>query len=231
MIMLALTNLVGFAGGVSEPLTSITQALSATQANSSTITAPVGIQPNDLIVMFDAAFNPFASGPPTNVTPSGFDSIFSTNDGTSFSINASCKLASGSEGGTAITGMASGEMAKLIYVFRGNNPAVAKLVGDVGSQITSGNPTAQTITAASGVAPLVVLGFYGSSNLISPRTFTVGGVGAKDNEINAFDDGSFGDCDAWIAYKIYNSAPADAVVDMDDEGTINGLGSCYIQLS
>jgi hypothetical protein len=209
-------------------LTSITQVLSAISATT-TITAPSGIQAGDLIVLLDVSCG---YSLPTAVVPTGFTQIININDTTDVAAVASYKIAVGTEGGTSITGMA-GTTSKVMYVFRGNKAAAAATVGDVGNQWTSGNPTAQTITAASGTPPLVVFGFYSSaqSGTVNPRTFTVGGVGAKDAELQSFADGAYLDCDTWIAYKIYNLAPADAVVDMDDEGDNNFLGSCYIQLA
>jgi hypothetical protein len=120
----------------------------------------------------------------------------------------------------------------VMLVFRGNTPANSITVLDVGSEITTGNPAAQTVTAASGVPPFVVIGAYGCgpSGLVNPRTFTVGGSPAKDGELNAFADGAYTDTDAWLAWKIYNASPADVVVDMDDEST-NALISAYFQMA
>lgn len=214
-------------------LTQITQVLSATSNESATITAPVGIQAGDLLVMLDYAG---ALGPlPTEVIPTGFTSIASITTGTQRFI-ASYKLADGTEGGTSITGMnpstLDGNATKIMAVFRGNIPATLITLVDVGSEITTGNPAAQTVTAATGVAPLVVIGAYGCgpSGLVNPRTFTVGGSPAKDGELNAFADGAYSDVDAWLAWKIYNASPADVVVDMDDEST-NALVSAYLQMS
>jgi hypothetical protein len=217
------------------PLTSITQVLSATSNNSATITAPSGIQAGDLIVMLDAASAD--SSPPTAVVPTGFTSIFNVTDAANYRIIASYKKADGTEGGASITGMVgsgfTNTSAKSILVFRGNAPATTITVGDIGSQLTTGNPTAQTITASSGVAPLIVFGFYVAflaGSLVNPRTFTVSGSAAKDGEIQSLRDGSLNDADTWQAWKIYNTSPADVVVDMDDEGD-NFLGSCYIQMA
>ena len=71
----------------------------------------------------------------------------------------------------------------------------------------------------------MVPGGYGCANgTVNPRTFTVGGSAAKDGETQA----TGGSADNWLAYKIYNSSPADVVIDQDDEGDNNALVSCYI---
>ena len=35
----------------------------------------------------------------------------------------------------------------------------------------------------------------------------------------------------YLAYKVYNSSPANVSVDMDDEGDGNTLQSCYIEVA
>jgi len=92
------------------------------------------------------------------------------------------------------------------------------------SEFTSGNPAAQTVNASGGAPPLIVLGCYVAAiNAVNPRTFNP----AKDGEIQA--TAVDGPEDLWLAYKIYNSSPADVAIDMDDEGLFNALVSCYIQ--
>lgn len=230
--MFKVNQLNGFGFG-KRAVTTITQVLSATSTNSANITAPVGIAAGDLIVMYDCATSD--SGP-ASVVPTGFTQIYDSGiSGSNGKAITSYKIAAGTEGGTTITGMvgagALSSSAKAIYVFRGDNPIAVITALDVDNTNTTGNPGAQTITSATGVVPLVVLGFYvvTGNTLVNPRTFTVGGIAAKDGEVNASYNGPLIDTDLWIAYKIYNSAPADVVVDMDDEGADNFLGSCYLQ--
>lgn len=216
-------------------LTSITQVLSATSTGT-TITAPVGILAGDLIVLCDS----IAGGTlDAGVVPTNFTPIANVIVTDVIRQITSYKLAIGTEGGTSITGSPEGvygATAKVMLVFRGNKAASALTLGDVGSQATSGNPTAQTITSATGVAPLVVFGFYScavaGTPAVNPRTFTVAGSAAKDGELEQLDTSGFTmDTDCWIAWKIYNTAPADVVVDMDDEGDGNALASCYLQMA
>ena len=114
--------------------------------------------------------------------------------------------------------------AKALYQFRGNTPITSVNIVDLETQSTDVNPSAHTVGASAGSAPLIVLAGYDSSAPIDPRTFTVGGSAAKDGEIN-------NSTIYYLAYKIYNASPADVVVDMDDEGTGNTLHTFYLACS
>lgn len=121
----------------------------------------------------------------------------------------------------------SSDNAKALYIFRGNIAATTLTPSTWNQATNAGDPPAQTVLSASGIAPLVVFGCYGANSTISTRTFTVGGVGAKDGEIQGGDNTN----GCWLAYKIYNSAPADVVVDMPNSGGANLLESGYIQMA
>jgi hypothetical protein len=201
-------------------MATISQVASATSA-ATTVTGPASIIAGDLLVLLDMAFNATL---PASTVPSGFTIIWDQNDTVSQRTIMSYKIATGAEASASLTGMAGSALVnKQLYVFRGDSAIAAVSVLDVDSQFTSGNPTAQTITSGSGVAPLVVLAGYSADTAINPRTFTVGGVAAKDGEL------AHGVL-AYLAYKIYNAAPANVVIDMDDEGGSNNLGGCYIQV-
>lgn len=172
------------------------------------------------------------SSTPAAVTPTGFTAAITSVNATGIRLCASYKLAVGTEGGTSVTGMAGNggyAAVKVCYVFRGNVAATSVTLGDPGSQGTNNDPSSQVVTVSGGVPPLVVLGFYtaqpGGSGLVNPRTFST----TKDGEIEGISDGT-DDGDLWMAYKIYNSSPADTTIDMADEGS-NCLGSCYIEMS
>jgi hypothetical protein len=164
---------------------------------------------------------------PTAVVPSGFTNIINSGlasgDDTLRQI-ASYKIAVGNEGGTSLTGMSAAFalVRKELAVFRGNNPAVSVNISTPGAQISNTNPTAQTVLAGAGAAPLIVFGCYGSHSVggIDPRTFTP----AADAEITAASD-------AWLAWKIYNASPANVSIDMDDEGLLNTLQSFFVELT
>lgn len=206
--------------------TSISQQSSATSTNSATITAPSGIQAGDLLVLLDSVWNNFAA-PPASSVPTGFTSIVTATLGAAFSarMTLSYKKADGTESSASLTGMTgSGGAAKVLYTFRGNTPINDVNVSATGSEATDGNPVAQTISASGGTPPLVAIAGYSSSAAVDPRTFTVGGVGAKDGELEAAGTSIF----TWLAYKLYNASPANISVDMDDEGSSNIILSVYL---
>jgi hypothetical protein len=201
-----------------------------TSVNSATITGSASIVAGDVLVLLDSVWNSGAL-PPASSVPTGFTQITTAAgvavDRTRMTI--SFKLATGAEASASITGMTgSGGAAKVLSVFRGAPVVSAISAFDPGQEHTTGNPTAQTITAGGGVAPLLVIGAYSGELAVNPRTFTVGGSAAKDGETQA-SGGTF--INSWLAYKIYNASPADVVVDMDDEGSDNTLESCYLQVS
>lgn len=209
-------------GGGAAALTSITQVLSAT-STSSTINFPGGIQSGDLIVLIDRGFQA-STTPPADVTPTGFTRVGSSltlaSGLASVRQNAWYKKADGTESG-ALTGLnADFANDKVMIVFRGNTPASTLTLGGSGAEITDGNPAAQNCPASGGLAPLVVLGAYGSSGAVNPRTFST----TKDGEVNS-------STSLYLAWKIYNSSPANSSIDMDDEGNLNTLQSFYIQMA
>jgi hypothetical protein len=210
-------------------LTTLSQVASASSTGE-TITGPAGIQAGDLLVLWDVA-NGLGATLPTTVVPTDFDIIVNVPGGEGESRGIlSAKIADGSEASASLTGMnGAANNRKALYVFRGNIPIAAYMTQDVGSQQTDGNPAAQTVNASGGAVPLIVLGGYATrptGGSVNPRTFTVGGVGAKDGEVSAG-----ASTELWLAYKLYNASPADVVVDMDDEGQRNFLVSCYIECS
>lgn len=194
-------------------------------SSTTTILAPASIAAGDLLVLWDySRGNPA----PTDVVPTNFTRI-TTNAFTLAGDHravASYKIADGTEDGATITGMAVGASGgyKAMYQFRASRAITAvSISAAVGQESTTGNPAAQTVSAAGGTPPLIVFGCYGTSGTVDPRTFTVSGSAAKDGEITPH-------VRCYLAYKIYNTSPADVVVDMDDEGS-NGLGSFYLALT
>jgi hypothetical protein len=176
-------------------------------------------------VLIDSVWNTGAA-PPSSSVPTNFLQIATASLGGSASTRTtvSAKIATGTEASTAITGMSgTGGAAKALAVFRCDSIITSGIVGDIGSEATSGDPAAQVITASLGTPPLVVLGFYSSFTAIDPRSMTP----AKDGEIQATGNS----IDSYIAWKTYNAAPEDVTIDMDDEGLDNILISCFIQVS
>lgn len=191
---------------------------SSAVASAANLTAPAGIIAGDLLVFLD-----YAAGPtiPTSAVPSGFTSDVDIAQSASGRVILSHKIAVGTEGGTSIHGMTSSSYRKIMGVFRPNATITTATAGSPVSQTTDADPSSQNIAASGGVAPLVALCGYVSTGTIATRTMSP----AKDGEIDV------GDQITYLAYKIYNSSPADVSVDMPDAGSRNTLVSCYVACS
>jgi hypothetical protein len=202
------------AAGRRSQLTTLTKVADAT-STASTITGPAGIQAGDLLVLWDWAG---AAGTPAETVPSGF-SILAGASIANFRCILSYKIATGAEASAALTGMAGLAVNKALIVVRGNRAISSVTAGSAAAELTDGSPSSQSVTASGGTPPLVVVGGYatGSGATVSPRTFST----TKDGEVNPNNS-------LWLAWKIYNSSPADTSIDMDDEGSANGLASGYL---
>jgi hypothetical protein len=214
-----------FPGGAaaSNRLTTIVKQAHSTEVADNTITAPADIIAGDLLILMDATAGSY--GAPTLVTPSGWTNIVNITTGKG-RMAVHRKIADGSEASSNIVTMGGAYdvlFNKILVVYRGNIPATSQTTSTPNTQATTGDPGAQTVSASGGVAPLVVIGCYASDGTVDPRTFTQGGSPAKDGEAN-------GNTSGYQAWKIFNTAPADIVVDMQDEGT-NFLASFYVSLS
>jgi hypothetical protein len=202
----------------------LTQVLSAT-STASTITWPATLAAGDLAVMFDSGNS--EGPPPTTVVPSGFTSIINTTDGSFGRMICSYKILTGSESGS-LTGMNAADNRKAMVIFRGSRAIIRVTVADTAGQLGVGiDPAAQTVNASGQATPLIVFGAYASANNgtpIDPRTFTVGGAAAKDGEVNPNQY-------HYLAWKIYDTSPADVVVDQQNENGFDGLQSFYLQIA
>lgn len=191
-------------------------------STSQNFTIPAATQVGDVIVMVQASANNSAPEP-TNVVPTGFTQIF-TQFLDASRWTASYRIAQTGDAGATATGMNGAQFDEgVMMVFRPDVPASAVEALSIASPVwIAGNPPAQVVTSSAGPAPLVVLGFYEElgGGTVNPRTMSP----AKDGEANAA-------ASCYLAYKIYNSAPADVTVDMDDEGIANVLASFYLAVS
>lgn len=186
-------------------------------STAATITAPATINAGDILVLAD---NAIGTVTPSTVVPTGFTSVVNTNDGIMRQI-VSYKIADGTEDGGTITGMNGNQFnAKALLQFRPDTAASSLALSTPNAQVTDANPTAQNVAASGGAVPLIVFAAYCSGGAVSPRTFSP----AKDGEVTP-------DTFLYLAYKIYNSAPANVSVDMDDEGNSNMLQSFYASIA
>ncbi|MFA5387038.1 MAG: hypothetical protein WC322_01425 [Candidatus Paceibacterota bacterium] len=226
--MLRINQLIGFGGrqAATPSVATLSYIDSTGSSFSSTITAPAAINAGDLLILVDSGRNTVAT--PAEVIPSGFTKFDEYVDaGLFYRVTWSYKIADGTEDGATLTGMlAIATISKICYQFRGNVSITGISQFSKVVQFTSSDPTAQVVTASGGAVPLIVLVYYNSTGNISPRTFSP----AKDGEENDNNDTGVVS-NAWLAYKIYNSSPADVTVDMDDEGDRNLIYSFYLQVT
>jgi hypothetical protein len=211
---------------------------SATSQDSATITGPADIIAGDLLVLSDVSMR--VSSNPTTVVPSDFDieqnAVADVGFGMRLRHILSSKIATGAEASASLTGMGHNAKSKILFVFRPDNPITSKTGASGGGVVSTGNPSSQNVAAASGTPPLVVIGGYAcisepfvEAGIIDPRTFSP----AKTAEVQIqYSDGAEEvEIDHWLAYRIYNTGPADTSIDMDDEDEGNSLVSRHIQVS
>jgi len=201
-------------GGVFTTLSLRTSATST----AATITVPASVVAGDILVLADRSRNNSNGSAPTKVVPSDFTEV-ADNLRNETRLITSYKLADGSEAGNSLAGMNENVNTKALYVFSGDAAIASLALKSVASEDTNGTPATQTVTSGSGAAPLVVMGAYGTFNgAIDPRGFSP----AKDGEISPAQE-------LYLAYKIYNSSPANVDVSMGDEGFRNMLHSWYLE--
>jgi hypothetical protein len=214
--MLMVTQLAGFDAGF-RTLSTLSQVLSATSA-ASTITLPGGILASDLIVLLDYATN--SSGLPTSVTPVGFTNLTNTpQTGGIRRVMVSAKIADGTEGGTSITGMnGTSQNRKGCLIFRGDAPPATVTGGGGTFEFTLNAPTNQAQNVSGFAVPVVVLAMYASTGSVTTRGMSP----AKDGEISQVSN------QWYLAWKIYNTSPANTTISQSDDGS-NGMFSSFFQ--
>lgn len=205
-----------FKAGPTLALTFVAVSTSATN----TVTSPSGIQAGDLIVIFDTAYN--GSSQPGTVIPSGFTNgkLYTGLNGRYFKSLISHKIAVGNESSTVFSGMNSTSEVKCCWVFRPSQPIVSVTYAPTwGEETTSANPNPQSTTDAANQSggSLLIVG-AGQALDVDPVFVT---------ESPAFDgtnvSGTGSTIHGRFGRKIYNDSPQDHTIDMNDQGTFNGL--------
>lgn len=209
--MLQMTQLGGFgaSGSVVRTLTFVDSAVSS----GASITIPAAAQENDIAFLADAS-----QLGEDNLIPSGFTSLANASSESSLRLRTSYRVLGAAPGGTSATGM-DGDFTdqKIMLVFRPNQPASSIAIPTWGAEATQNNPSAQTVSASGQTQPLVVIGAAATSG--SPAFSTAS---------PAF-DGTVTQGLLIVGYKVYNTAPSDHTIDMNDLGSRNVLESGYIR--
>jgi hypothetical protein len=217
--MLQVNQLTGFGGGPA-PITSLAFQTSA-DSDTQTITCPT-VSPGDVGVLLDGAVN--ASGTPTNVIPSGFTQLQTSNIDFART-TMSYKVFDGSEDGSSLTGMnGNASNAKVLLVFRPNGVVTSVGVSTFLQETTNGNPASQVIAASGQAAPLIRLAGAAVGSNSTPPPFAAGTFDATVTKAGGFSALRAG-------YTVQNSSPSDDTVDLGDNGNGNCLMSGWMNFT
>jgi UDP-N-acetylglucosamine transferase subunit ALG13 len=187
-------------------------------SSTSTITVPAGVRPGDYIILLDYADD--SAAVPASTRPSGFGSIFTATNATTFTrVNYSDRIiVSESYAGTVLTGMTGNTaIQKFLLVFRGTAGYCEFVDDNNNSQLeTTSAPTTQTVTDSSLDAyvdgiPITFAFFKGSSGITSTSQLTFSGATFIQGTSNIY----------YCGYKIYNQATTSVndSISMQDRGT------------
>lgn len=211
--MLKATQLIGF-GARSAPVLSLAffDYLGHESDGIANLSLPAGAQAGDLAV---ASVQTFGG---SLVTPSGWTLLYSNTSVRE--ARGACKILDGTETTANFNSGSTTFTDGGVAIFRPSRVLASLSAAGWQSQGTSANPTAQTVTSGSGIAPLVVIGFAHTA---------AGSVTGFSTQSPAFDDVLSNNPEFFLGYKIYNSNPVNHSVDMDDGGSNNVLASGYIQ--
>lgn len=138
------------------------------------------------------------------------------------------KIAVGNEGGDEIavplntSGSPEEDIknnAAVALVFRGTRPivSVGAAQGEVFPGMTSGNPSATTISSGAGAGPLIAFGLFGAQGTFSPT------MSPKDGQLR------LGSAQEYVTWKFMQD-PANVTIDMPDASGASQLGGFYLEL-
>lgn len=215
-----ITPIVFFADDGGDPieLTLIGQA----NANSATVTLPVGSTTGDLTIFLQGIRNE-----PGNLSlglPSGYERMASIAPGSNDMASQACyKVLTGGET-NIVTGSTGGTgIATFVLVYRPSRPISSVTYSTWLTTRSGGNPAAQVIAMAGQDVPIVGLALGAAEG--GSWNFTTNSPPFDDTPTR-----SAGSQYSRMGYKLYNSSPADHTVDYDDEGANNTLISGWIRV-
>lgn len=198
--------------------------VASAQGNAASITIPATARGGDIAVLFDYSAN--SGAPVTFATPSGFTTIATSAEAGTFIVGiASFKILSNTDPSTSVTGMTNDFRSKVMMVFRPVGRISGISVPTWSAETTSGNPSSQSVLASGLRAPALVFGMAGSN--VNTIPFSTASPAFDDEIFQLLVSTSGG---MRVGYKIYNSAPADHTVDMNDLGNDNTLVSGLIRV-
>lgn len=174
---------------------------------TASVTCPTTV-PGDILVAILWGGN----GPPGDTVPSGFTKAATQTDANR-RITLCARICDGTEGGSTISGFngSSFSQVHLTHLRLDHAPSGGTITGGQASSITSGNPSAIQVAAASPARPTLALAAYLSSGAVDPRTFTPTKDGERPFATNVI----------YIAWKLIPLGGTAVDIDMDDEGDPN----------
>lgn len=204
--------MAGAGGGIS--LTFLASAVSS----SGSITIPAAAQAGDWAILFDAAGD---TGTVPTAVPSGWTSLANTAASVVRMITSYRKLT----GGGSVTGMSGAvQQRKIMLVFRPSTSIVTNVASTWNAEVTTGEPTLQTVSASGVAAPLIVFAFA-AADISSAPVFTT----ETPSMTNLTRTGS--NFSTRVGYTIYNSSPSNQSIDIADAAGIQGLQSGYVRFT
>lgn len=194
--------------------------------NSHLIDVPSFVRDGDFVLMLDTATG---ASTPSTVVVSGWTShsnITGTGAGVDANIRSilSSKLFTSADTGTTLTGMNGSEIErKIMWILRPTRKIISYTVTVAGHQITSGNPTAQTVDATSARAPALTFGLAASRGTIN--TFAWGAAITPD------DTNPASTTRAGSRFFPTAASLASGNIDTVDEDDFNVLCSGYVEFT
>lgn len=202
-----------------------TSVVATATSTSGTITVPSsGAAAGDIAILCDSSRNSGSGSTiPTKVIPSGWTELTTgsgtANGGNGFRTTLSYKVLTGGDLGASITGQNSNVNSKQMLVLRTDAPVSGATAGTLNYQVTTGDPTLQTVTPPTTAYPVLVVGGF---HVNAAGTFTVSPSGTA---LSASAAGA-------INYAVYDSSPASTTYDHNDNGSNwNVLWSTAIKLT
>lgn len=196
---------------------------SATSKNSGQVTIPASADTGDFAILFDFAGAVF--GAPSEVVPTGWTKIISASVAIPGSrIVVSHKTLGAGDPGASITGMTGSQDAKIVLVFK--QPSSTPAASLWTAQCIAGDPAQQNVAASGVSAPLIVFGCCAATTTTtSPFSFSTASP-AFDATVSV--DVAGVSPGMTVGYKIYESAPQNHAIDINNFGATNALASGVI---
>lgn len=211
------------------PASKLTAAFVASSTSTThTVPLPTGVQSGDVVVLFAFVMSAVSNSTiPTDGLPTGFTEVANVTgvmngQGARLKVSAKVLAAADVTAGSVDAAISAADVNSYgMLAFRPSGAVSVLSPSTWSGQLTSGDPTAQTVPASAAAAPVIVFGWVYMGN----------NAPAFSTETPAFDETIAISSSRIFAYKIYNTSPADHTVDCIDSSNYNGLASGYLELA